>query len=500
LLAANLDTNTYDPGLLAFNQYYTWRVVAKSPGGTEFPGDTWGFMTASSYAHTIRVPVAITNYCGPFGSSVVTIDIRIDGTAAPIDAGMLDLTYDPDLLTLFDFEPGDLTAGWQQFDYADLGTAIRIGGYNLDPIPIGSSGTYATLTFVSNCCGVDMKQSVALCPTNLTDDLRTLIPICGAYQCVFVTRDGDVNADSTVTPGDALCAFRGYLSFPVAPPGDCGSLGWEVRADVDCSNQVTPADALCIFHHALDGSCEFCNLPGLPTPVAAHAAQATAKISVGIPRNEGDELVLPLKVSLVEALDAFGFEIGYPAGDLEYLATDPAAPAAGFDAIDGLLIDEGRIRLGGYSATPIAATSPTDVVNLRFRKLATAPSGTITIEKFVDDVATAETVKWSFPPTNNDRRGREIVVMPNYPNPFNPVTEIRYEIPSHLGGVRVTLAIYNVEGRLIRKLIDEPQDAGAHGVQWNSRNDRGEPVSSGIYFYVLRVGEQTFKKKMVLLK
>lgn len=89
----------------------------------------------------------------------------------------------------------------------------------------------------------------------------------------------------------------------------------------------------------------------------------------------------------------------------------------------------------------------------------------------------------------------------NYPNPFNPVTTIAYQIPSKQA---LTLQVYNTAGQLVRTLLDDVQDAGAHQVVWDGRNDRGEPVSSGVYFYRLQAGAMgerfTAQKKMILLK
>jgi hypothetical protein len=85
----------------------------------------------------------------------------------------------------------------------------------------------------------------------------------------------------------------------------------------------------------------------------------------------------------------------------------------------------------------------------------------------------------------------------NVPNPFNPVTAIRYEIDKRSP---VTLTIYNVEGRLVKRLVREVKDRGVYSVLWYGRNESGSIVSSGIYFYKLVAGGRVESKKMVLLK
>jgi hypothetical protein len=86
----------------------------------------------------------------------------------------------------------------------------------------------------------------------------------------------------------------------------------------------------------------------------------------------------------------------------------------------------------------------------------------------------------------------------NAPNPFNPVTKISFEVPD--GGANVSLRIYDVSGRLIRTLTDGFEPSGIRALSWDGRNDSGEPVSSGTYFYQLTTPSFTQTRKMLLLK
>ncbi len=92
----------------------------------------------------------------------------------------------------------------------------------------------------------------------------------------------------------------------------------------------------------------------------------------------------------------------------------------------------------------------------------------------------------------------------NYPNPFNPTTTITYSIPANAGvetlfteagEYATSLQIYNVLGEKVTTLVNEKQAPGNYAVQFNASN-----LSSGVYFYTLRVGNFTATKKMVLLK
>lgn len=84
-----------------------------------------------------------------------------------------------------------------------------------------------------------------------------------------------------------------------------------------------------------------------------------------------------------------------------------------------------------------------------------------------------------------------------YPNPFNPATTIRFSLRED---DKVKLEIYNIAGQLVNRLIDEPLSAGMHTVKWQGTDERGNPVSSGIYFYRLSSSNYQKVRKAVLLK
>jgi predicted outer membrane repeat protein len=90
------------------------------------------------------------------------------------------------------------------------------------------------------------------------------------------------------------------------------------------------------------------------------------------------------------------------------------------------------------------------------------------------------------------------VLHQNYPNPFNPTTTIRYEIAG--AGGHVTLAVYDVDGRLVATLVDEHQTFGVKYVTWNGENSTGERVASGVYFYRLTAPGFNQVRKMTVLK
>ena len=85
----------------------------------------------------------------------------------------------------------------------------------------------------------------------------------------------------------------------------------------------------------------------------------------------------------------------------------------------------------------------------------------------------------------------------NYPNPFNPVTTLRYDLPEDLF---VSITVYDMLGNVVSNLVNKDENSGYKSVQWNATNDKGQPVSAGVYLYTIQGGDFRQTRKMVLLK
>jgi len=90
----------------------------------------------------------------------------------------------------------------------------------------------------------------------------------------------------------------------------------------------------------------------------------------------------------------------------------------------------------------------------------------------------------------------------NYPNPFRmtTATRISFDIPDDVEGtVPTVLQVYDISGRLVKTLMSRPMAAGRYTVDWDGTAVDGKPMSSGVYFYVLRSGDYREMRKMVLM-
>lgn len=88
----------------------------------------------------------------------------------------------------------------------------------------------------------------------------------------------------------------------------------------------------------------------------------------------------------------------------------------------------------------------------------------------------------------------------NYPNPFNPTTEISYVLPEGQAKYFVVLKVYDLLGRLVKVLVENNQAPGTYRVIWDGTNRLGQRVPSGVYVYILQVGDFKLSRKMILVK
>ena len=126
------------------------------------------------------------------------------------------------------------------------------------------------------------------------------------------------------------------------------------------------------------------------------------------------------------------------------------------------------------------------------------------------DLRTLESIDISVPATVVVRAGAHVLatdeignlpdeysLFPNYPNPFNPTTTVRYNLPE---SNHVSMIVYDVRGRVVATLIDKRQVAGYHSIQWNGVNADGALMSTGLYLCQIEAGSFTKTIKMLYLK
>ena len=100
-------------------------------------------------------------------------------------------------------------------------------------------------------------------------------------------------------------------------------------------------------------------------------------------------------------------------------------------------------------------------------------------------------------PGSEDSRPTEFTLSQNYPNPFNPETYIEFE---RAKASHVKIDVFNIVGQKVRTLVDEEMQPGRYVADWDSKDEQGNSVSSGIYFYRMQADDFSDMKKMLLVK
>jgi len=96
-----------------------------------------------------------------------------------------------------------------------------------------------------------------------------------------------------------------------------------------------------------------------------------------------------------------------------------------------------------------------------------------------------------------DQIPSKVTLHNNFPNPFNPKTSFTYDLPQS-GLVKINIS--NLSGSHVKTLINGNKDVGKHTIEWDSKDDQGNTVPAGIYFYTLTTNNYTKTNKMILLK
>jgi choice-of-anchor B domain-containing protein len=179
-------------------------------------------------------------------------------------------------------------------------------------------------------------------------------------------------------------------------------------------------------------------------------------------------------------IDDFAYISYYTAGYRVLDVSDPQNPKLAGEFDTDAPVDADNFTSGAFGVYPLA------------------PSGNI----YVSDTFSGLFIFAPVKPSN--AVGSPAVELPgqfalfqNYPNPFNPETKIVYDLPRLM---EVEISVFNLMGAKIRDLIKTKQKAGRHQVFWDGRNDLGQEMSSGLYFYRIWAGDLVRARRMLLLR
>ena len=303
---------------------------------------------------------------------------------------------------------------------------------------------------------------------------------------------GDVNLDSKIDVRDIVVLIAeivGRQGFIL--PTDPARVHFKIQ-NANNEGGIDVADAVFIINQIL----------GLPTNNAKVVAGTPVALSLGTTVTLPDgQTVLP--ITLVGSASIAGLQATF--------TFDPSLVKVGtaqaVRANQNLLIDSkvtgGQLRVVvlGLTAQGIPGNGqpilyiPVNLVEER--------DGALTVSALTMVNRSAQTVEVlpgviSQTITKGVTAPRAFALQSAHPNPFNPSTEIAYEVPAQ---AQITLAVYNLLGQEVVTLVNQVQPAGHYTVRWNARNTQGLAVSSGVYLYRLTSSTGfTSTRRMTLLK
>ena len=402
--------------------------------------------------------------------------------ASLVAGGDFTISYDPSLLSLQEVRNGDLTSGGDFVVISNINeegmAVISIAGSRLIGIDEGSllelEFQAGEFQFGQTNMGEVRFQRAAL--VNEHGE-----PMCADWQNGSITLQvglpGDVNRDDSVTSADAILVLRSAVDLITLDAIQ------RILADVNEDGRIGAGDAVLILRKAA----------GLIAK-AVVGTESSPKVAWGIPEKRMDgKVAVPL---LLEG-DIYGgdFVMRYDVGAYKPSGVRISGET-GVWAMDTDRLSELHFTVA--SAVPfrklevvlesIEAGGESELLSLEEAFLVDGAGRSVEAEMSSIEVALAPTVS-ALP--------GQYALLPNYPNPFNPSTTIRYDVPK---AGSVVLRIYDVTSQMVRELVDASQSAGRYSVMWDGRDTSGERVANGVYLYELRAGDFRAIRKMVLMK
>jgi len=296
-----------------------------------------------------------------------------------------------------------------------------------------------------------------------------------------------------------------FLAFVSALGTSTGDAAYNPQADVNDDGMVDVADFL-IFITSFGKTATG---PATKPLVLAPGVNQNAEfaLSLGSERVLAGELVaVDVSLANVEAVMGYGFTLNYDATKFEFVSVAPAdedllTSTGGELPLFHHVAGDGQVEVATGMVNGSAVSGDGDIVRFVFRVL----------YEFEDNARFEIANGLVFDPSQLQNPAvvagvlepqstpGEFALPQNFPNTFNPDTTIKHDLAE---AADVTLPIYNVLGQVVRTLVaSEAQNAGRYQIRWNGMDDRGVPVSSGVYFYQISAeGKFQHVRKLMLLK
>jgi len=373
---------------------------------------------------------------------------------------------------------------YQWFKDGSLITGANDSTYTMDPVSITDAGAYTC----------EITNTVAIELTLYSRPIHVFIE--------YVLGDG--NGNGRIDIGDAVILIN-YLLELGLPPDPIG------RGDCNQNGRLDIGDVVMIINHLLFG-----------TPIESQMiAQIDSKEEIQKSSVDSPETIAQVALSRVDQKITLDVEtetdvagvfvkIGYDSNQqsigtptlaqrcvemkLGYNITDNGLNLVIY-SMEGKRIEAGNGTLLYIPVQPKEGVIKNDALDVTIDQISLSDSmGSLIPVETVNLSANLESSVGDTP------LNMEIKLNQNYPNPFNPDTTVEFMIPSANNDAYVEFNIYNLQGQLVRTLLNTNMSAGFHSVRWNGKDVSGKEVSGGMYIYQLKVNDFIETKKMLFMK
>jgi hypothetical protein len=398
---------------------------------------------------------------------------------------------------------------------------------------------FATLCFIPSEGSNQTLDSYEFSTLNFTDDFGTEIQFLELDiqpDTLTVLTElhgtGDITLNGELTGGDAQCIHETALFFDVVhdgsfpdcvistppPPNECNTAPIErYKADTNCDGFVTSLDADVVFDASACGDgvvppepCLAKNFEGCPPPEARQrvyapyiATRSDGRVRLGEVKGSGTDVIrVPLEVQGSGPLRAFTLDFSHPT-TLEVVDVEPSAETSAWRWFGHGQPAPGSLRVvgavGTYPAVDLAENEWTTLAYIVVRAATEeASAGRFELVASWDDVEGVPLLGGgiSISGASAVDLPAEFALGTGRPNPSGGTVEIEFLVPAGSTS-HVDIAIYNVQGQLVRSLVDGPQVPGRHTVSWDGKDRSGRSVAAGTYFSRMNAGSFQQTRKIV---
>ena len=453
-------------------------------------------------------PAAVTDVAADADTGVIT------WTASADDGGMDAVMYRGHAIMIPHVTGYRVMASIAGSEAPPIDVTAAVGGV----LPPGSTSLTVPQVLIEGLIdqGVPavLIDVVVMDGTNMTSIVPPLVVELAPKRKAFVGADGNpvfvVKLDRYGAMTPLLVDFEDFVAFTMAyntSEATSPREEWRVFIQSDLNDDtVVNFDDFILFFGSYGKEATGPAGKSLVTPVLGVNEAAELLLRLGSDRVvAGENMFVDVSLANVQALMGYGFVLHYDAETFEFVeavpATEDLLASTGGETplLRGWSPEAGQVHVMNAIVNGSEVSGDGDIVRLVFRVLRDfednarfeIANGLVFDPSQLANPLTGGVLDIQTTPT-------EFALLQNFPNPFNPETTIGYELAE---SADVTLQIYNVVGQVVRTLmVAEPQSVGRYQVRWDGMDDRGMPVSSGIYFYQISAGKFQDVRKLMLLK